>query len=295
MSVDPVRPNIVKFLKEMQLREEEKQKRKELMQKAAVPALGFANIAMNKFSEYLRKKDINEEYRRMQTLSSIPSTTVLTDMGQYGNPYVMELGGIPDLSAETVLPAVPLPEIPQQTKVSNFNTNFSFSNPSSFDWSSSDNSFRQKIIMKESAGDYRALPFKKDGKLASSAVGAYQFLWNYHKDAIRKVTGVKTKEEFRNNPEAQDMYFDYWDANVLTPTAMLIKRVLGERAPDINTIKAKVHFAGPKGAKDYYFRGIETKDAFGTTTSKYKEGGEYDMSPEEILEFMKLGGELEFI
>lgn len=141
-----------------------------------------------------------------------------------------------------------------------------------------DKDLRQAIIQKESEGNYKALPRKKDGSLASSAVGAYQFLWNSHKDDIIRVTGVHSKEEFRNNPKAQDAYFDYWDQAVLTPWAQKIKKELGAKA-SLKEIKTKIHFAGPKGAYDYFRTGKQTVDAFGTTTGTYAEGGEAGPGP----------------
>jgi hypothetical protein len=448
-----------------------------------IPALGVTNLALNKFSEFMKRKELEKEYMRMQTLSNIPETTKLTDTSRYGNPYIMQEGGrlvteVPQgytpLKTEgnrsyfqmtrTINPAqkgqkssgeeynnflmkqlqsgISPEELANKGYISNSNidtfkpfykkdivytetvpqqvveptpafrgepiyennkligysrynsrnstsqsdpgtlntgyqdTEFMFAddmgkptgdlyNIPSSDWygyvgttnqlktregldkyksslvkkfkkggkmqlggiSSSDLSsetitssfdfnisqpsissenesnvsspetsdFKKAIIMKESSGNYQALPKKKDGTLASSAVGAYQFLWNKHKNEIKKVTGVSSKEDFRKNPQAQDTYFDYWDATILTPTALTIQKVLGNKAPDLNTIKSKVHFAGPKGAKDYFFKGVETKDAFGTTTSKYKEGGEYEMNPEQLLQFLKHGGEVEYI
>jgi hypothetical protein len=145
-----------------------------------------------------------------------------------------------------------------------------------FNFGKSENisNLKEYIINRESRGNYKALPKKKDGTLASSAVGAYQFLWNQHKDWISSVTGVKTKEDFRNNPDAQDRAWDYWNTNVLTPQAKKIKKLIGDSA-DLNTIKAKIHFAGAQGAMDYYTMGKETVDAFGTKTSGYAQGGEY--------------------
>jgi hypothetical protein len=124
------------------------------------------------------------------------------------------------------------------------------------------------IAAKESGGNYKALPKKKDGTLASSAVGKYQFLWNQNKDWIGKVTGVTTKDGFMNNPEAQEKAFQYWDETVLTPNAQKIKNELGVQVP-LNNIKYTIHFAGPTGAYKYFATGEETRDAFGSTTSKY--------------------------
>lgn len=123
-------------------------------------------------------------------------------------------------------------------------------------------SFRDIIAYKESRNNYKAQSKK------SSAAGKYQFMWSLHKNDIEQITGIKTKEEFLNNPKAQESYFDYWDANVLTPNAKRIKEELGIDEP-LDAIKARIHFAGPKGAYRYYKSGIETTDAYGTKVSSY--------------------------
>lgn len=129
-------------------------------------------------------------------------------------------------------------------------------------------SFKEQIALRESGGNYKALPKKKDGTLASSAVGKYQFLWNYHNKTIQQVTGVKTKEEFMNNPDAQEQYFDYWDKTVLTPYA---KRIMQTYRPDqtADEVKMMIHFTGPQGALDWYGKGKVTTDAFGTNNMSY--------------------------
>jgi hypothetical protein len=126
---------------------------------------------------------------------------------------------------------------------------------------------REEIAAKESGGNYRALPKNKDGTLASSAVGKYQFLWNKNKDWIEQVTGVDSKTGFMNDPEAQEKAFDYWDKTVLTPNAMKIKQELGVNAP-LDNIKYAIHFAGPAGAYKYFSSGQETHDVYGTSVGK---------------------------
>jgi hypothetical protein len=170
--------------------------------------------------------------------------------------------------------------------------------------SKSDDNLKNLISQKESGGNYKALPWNKTRtKLASSAVGKYQFLWKAHKNSIEKVTGVKTKEEFRNNPNAQEEFFDYWDKTTLTPFANKIKSQLKTNVP-INKIKAAIHFSGPGGAMDYFLKGKLTKDNFGSTTSSYiasfKKGGQFggqvmEMEEEDIKQFLKAGGQLEFL
>lgn len=154
---------------------------------------------------------------------------------------------------------------------------------------------KEQIAMRESGGNYKALPKKKDGTLASSAAGKYQFLWNYHKDAIKNVTGVSSKQEFLNNPEAQEKYFDYWNATTLTPTAKKIKEQFNPQQ-SMDDLKKMVHFAGPQGAFDFFAKGKVTRDAFGTTNMSYLEaGGEYELTADEIMQIKAMGGDVEFI
>jgi len=162
------------------------------------------------------------------------------------------------------------------------------------------------IATQESGGNYKALPWKDKAhtKLASSAAGKYQFLWGDHKDDIQKVTGVKTKQDFLNNPDAQEEFFDYWDQNTLTPWANKIKSQLNIQLP-INKIKAAIHFSGPKGAWNYFSKGIASKDKFGMDTGSYmnnfKYGGQQhggqvvDMDENQIQQFLAAGGQLEFL
>lgn len=126
---------------------------------------------------------------------------------------------------------------------------------------------KQFIGAKESGNNYRAIPKDKSGKLMSSAAGKYQFLWNTHKNNIARITGVTSKEEFLNNPQAQEAYMDYWDQTVLTPTANKIQQKYNINAP-IHKIKYMIHFAGPAGAENYFATGKETEDSFGMTTTK---------------------------
>lgn len=161
-----------------------------------------------------------------------------------------------------------------------------------------ENSDIKEIIgQKESHNNYEALPKDKSGKLVSSAVGKYQFLWNYHKDQIASVTGVTSKEAFRKNPKAQEQFFDYWDANILSPKAEAIKLKYNPKM-SMNDIKQIIHFQGPAGAEKYFATGKFTKDAFGSTPQEYlakrQEGGEVELTMDEIKEIYRMGGSVEF-
>lgn len=145
------------------------------------------------------------------------------------------------------------------------------------------------IASKESNNNYKALPLDKSGNLKSSAAGKYQFLWNTHKNDINRVTGVRTKEEFLNSPDAQEAYMDYWDKTVLTPTANRIRQKYKVNAP-INKIKYIVHFAGAAGAENYFATGKETQDSFGTTTSQLWNNMEYGGENNEPMKIRITGG-----
>ena len=160
--------------------------------------------------------------------------------------------------------------------------------------------FGERLATIESQGDYKALPWtdKSHTKLASSAAGKYQFLWNTHKDKIKELTGISTKQQFLNSPEAQETYFNYWDDNVLTPEALKLKQQYNLELP-LNKIKAAIHQAGPVGARKYFSRGEAARDAFGMDTGKYinrfQEGGIVEMTDTEIKQFLANGGQLEFL
>jgi hypothetical protein len=164
--------------------------------------------------------------------------------------------------------------------------------------SANDGDIRDIIGTKESGNRYDALPKDKNGNLVSSAVGKYQFLWNGQKDKIQAVTGISSKEAFRNNPEAQEKYFDYWNDTVLTPVAEDIKRTFNPQY-SINEIKQIVHFQGPAGAKRFFSTGEYTKDAFGSTPlsylqKQYAKGGEIEVTQAELMQILKMGGQVEF-
>lgn len=126
-------------------------------------------------------------------------------------------------------------------------------------------SLKDTIAYRESRGNYKAFNPKGGG---SGAVGKYQFRWDHNKDWIADVTGIKNKQSFLNNPEAQEKAFDYWDQNVLTPNAQKIKSQYNPNL-NMNEIKMLIHFQGPTGAQRYFKTGKYTTDAEGTTPMRY--------------------------
>lgn len=106
---------------------------------------------------------------------------------------------------------------------------------------------RDKLASNESHGDYAALNLSGGGK---GAVGKYQFRWNVWKDDIAKVTGIKNRDEFRNNPQAQEKFYSWYAPNYLKPEADKLKKY-NKKKLDQDQLEELVHFRGAKGAKLY--------------------------------------------
>jgi hypothetical protein len=246
---------------------------------------GFLNLIENKkrdkrYNKWLRESMLPDNYYAVNTNMYKGDYDINNGMlGDYGfkskgvtaNAYYPQQGFAADgmtIEGDKMVQPAMLPDLPplfipgsRRPSAARAKSQQTFDIPS-------DSNIANIIAEKESGGNYLALPKKKDGTLASSAVGKYQFLWGKHKDWISQVTGETTKTGFMHNPEAQEKAFQYWDKNVLTPNAMKIKQELGVDAP-LNNIKYAIHFAGPTGAYKYFATGEETTDAFGSTTSKY--------------------------
>lgn len=102
--------------------------------------------------------------------------------------------------------------------------------------------FKQEVARVESGGDYRAQ------NKHSSAVGKYQFLWNTWGKDITKVTGVSSKEDFRNNPQAQEKYMDYYTGKVVAPAVKVLRKITGAQAYSDSDLSKMIHFQGLGGA-----------------------------------------------
>lgn len=96
----------------------------------------------------------------------------------------------------------------------------------------------------ESAGKYDSINNN------SSAVGKHQFLWNKWGDQIKQITGVKSKEEFRHNPSAQEEFFNYYEQNSMIPAVSELKKFNKDGYSD-DQLKKLYHFKGEEGAKEW--------------------------------------------
>lgn len=127
-------------------------------------------------------------------------------------------------------------------------------------------SIASKISKNESQGKYTAFNPKGGG---SGAVGKYQFRWNIWKDSIQKVTGVKSSEEFRHSPKAQEKYFSWYEKHYLKPAADKLKPY-NKMNLDEDQLEQLVHFRGEGGAKKYLLGKAKDKpESYNMSTSKY--------------------------
>lgn len=156
---------------------------------------------------------------------------------------------------------------PEQNDEELFNS-MSFTGRGHTNWEEGE--FKDKLGNLESAGNYSAT------NPNSSAVGKYQFLWKSWKSDIKDVTGVSSKEDFKNSPEAQEKFMGWYDVNILTPQAGNL--YADHQGYSIDQLKALVHFKGGKGAQEYLSKGIDkTKKnniSIPAYINKFEQGGE---------------------
>jgi hypothetical protein len=93
----------------------------------------------------------------------------------------------------------------------------------------------------------------------SSAVGKYQHLWNIHGkpqkgqkiSEIERVTGVKSEQEYLNNPQAQEKYQRHLISQYVANVSSLRSTFnVPETVPD-EALMALQHFRGLEGSRVY--------------------------------------------
>lgn len=111
--------------------------------------------------------------------------------------------------------------------------------------------FGKELADKESSGGNYKLASK-----VSSAAGKYQFLWGTWGEKISKVTGVKSKGDFLNNPKAQEKFFEWYTHNEVLPQARKLQQQGANKGFNLMDIAKLIHFRGAAGT-----RAILKKDA----------------------------------
>lgn len=121
----------------------------------------------------------------------------------------------------------------------------------------------ERIASTESEGNYKAT------NKHSSATGKYQFLWGDWGDSIKKVTGVKSKQEFLNNPKAQDKYYAWYEKHYLAPEVKKLQAYNKNGLSDEQLMRL-VHFRGAGGAKKYLQGKLKDKpESYNVPISEY--------------------------
>jgi hypothetical protein len=132
--------------------------------------------------------------------------------------------------------------------------------------SADDNGTRNRIAGSESQGKYSAYNPRGGG---GGAVGKYQFRWNIWQDSIKKVTGVKSKDEFLKSPQAQEKYFGWYQKHFLKPAAEKLQQ-FNTAGLSMDQLERLVHFRGEGGAKKYLQGKLKDKpESYNMPISKY--------------------------
>lgn len=118
----------------------------------------------------------------------------------------------------------------------------------------------------ESGGKYSAFNSKGGG---GGAVGKYQFRWNIWQDSIKKITGVKSKDQFLKSPEAQEKYFSWYSKHYLKPEAEKLASY-NKMGLSMDQLEKLVHFRGETGAKKYLQGKLaDQPESYNVPISKY--------------------------
>jgi len=96
---------------------------------------------------------------------------------------------------------------------------------------------------------------------SSSAVGKHQFIWGNEQGLpkskgatawgkqIMDYTGLKSKQEYLNNPQAQEKWFEHYAKTTLDPQMRELRKEFPRATINDDDLRALIHFRGP-GRKD---------------------------------------------
>lgn len=123
--------------------------------------------------------------------------------------------------------------------------------------------FKQGISNIESRGNYQA------ENPNSSAIGKYQFLWNIWKNKIKNVTGIDNKQDYLDNPDAQEQFMDYVILHDYINAVNKLKKEPGAEKYTDDQLMAMIHFQGLGGARTYLKTGNIANASHNVTMDKY--------------------------
>jgi hypothetical protein len=127
------------------------------------------------------------------------------------------------------------------------------------------NKFTKDTYTQESGGNYKAWSD------TSTATGKYQFLWGTKAgkmwgDDIRRVTGVTSREQFRDSPKAQEQFYNFYLEKHIKPAVKKLASQGAKFGLTPTEVGRVVHFQGKKGAEIAFAKGKEalyTRDGKG--------------------------------
>ena len=112
------------------------------------------------------------------------------------------------------------------------------------------NQFKDAIIAPESSGKRNYLAMNPE----SSATGAYQVLYNPMRDELAAKYGIKSRQDFANNPFVQEQVMDQLTIRYAIDAMDLEKEYapqLGDKMPKQHEIMALVHYLGRGRTREY--------------------------------------------
>jgi len=111
--------------------------------------------------------------------------------------------------------------------------------------------FTTLTYKQESGGDYKAQ------SKVSSAVGKYQFLWGSWGKDIERVTGVNSKEGFKNNPKAQEKFYQFYLNKHIIPNVKKLAKTGEKFGLTPTEVGRVIHFQGAEGAEKAFAGGMK--------------------------------------
>lgn len=132
-------------------------------------------------------------------------------------------------------------------------------------------SVKDAIVANESGGRYDVV------NPGSTATGKYQFIWSIWKNKIGAVTGAKTRQEFLNNPEAQDQFYDWYEKNEMAPAVSRLQQY-NSQGYTPTQLGRLFHYRGEAGARAYLQGRVPDKPEANNPSisqylAKYKQAG----------------------
>ena len=123
-------------------------------------------------------------------------------------------------------------------------------------------------------GGYKAYNGRGGGQ---GAVGGYQHRYDTHKDEIAKITGVTNRDEFYNNPFAQEQFQNHLVETQYKPHLPVLRQIAKNKGLNYNDTELMYieHHEGFGGAKTFLLSGNSQFGSENKIANRLKEGKEY--------------------